>query len=529
MDTKLIEKFYSRIFRTPSEYVSLLVIHLILIISALNGFLFKYIFLSLTLFIFTFLSKRYLKLFFDIRRTLFFIALILTFVELLDIVVVQLDKELTYITPASMTALLTITLYFTSESSQITTTLAVFVLSLFFSLHSLISFIVSVCGIIIGNIYIKYLDKNFEYFNVRRFLKAFILTWLSNEPEYFEKELRKVGVKRRGWVKCLSIGKAKLISVSFHPGPMRNIGGAKLVGQILDRIDNSMFLHTAINHDLNPIDGNEVEKIVTSIKCDRTKLVAHMPYEIEGNKFKLKVFPFDKLKMIIVIGKVGCEDLPYELNEFAEKYGEVMLVEAHSFYKKDFKVNTEDVEEIKELIRKAFDITTEKTRLKYYFARRKVNTSNCDYVAILVLNYDNKNYAILMLDGNNVSNDLRIEIEKFGRRIGVDIIVISTDNHFKTGVIPKVGYKPVGANEDDRKAIFKFLEDVFKDLKFEECEISYNKNYVEVKVMGDKFFKLAELAFKNFGEKALFLFMLIIACQIIISLFLAYFFKKLII
>ncbi|HIP62571.1 MAG TPA: DUF2070 family protein, partial [Archaeoglobus profundus] len=221
-------------------------------------------------------------------------------------------------------------------------------------------------------------------------------------------------------------------------------------------------------------------------------------------------------------------DLPYELNEFAEKYGEVMLVEAHSFYKKDFKVSREDVEEIKELIRKAFDITTEKTKLKYYFAKRKINTSNCGYVAILVLNYDDKKYAILMLDGNNVCNDFRTEIEKFGRNKGVDIIVISTDNHFKTGMVPKIGYKPIGADEDDRKEIFKFLEDVFKNLKFEDCEINYNKNYVEIKVMGDKFFKLAELAFKNFGEKALFLFFSIVICNIITCILLAYFFKLII-
>ena len=528
MDTNVIEKFYSKLFRTPNVSISLFLIILTLIISSLSGFLFKYILLFLILFIFIFLSKKCLKLFFDIRRILFFVALFLVFVEFLDIIVVQLNKELIYVTPASTTALLTILFYLTSESAQVKTTFAVLILSLLFSFNNLTSIIASVWGIIIGNIYIKYLDKNFEYFNVRRFLKAFILTWLSNEPEYFEKELRKVGVKRKGWVKCLSIGKARLISVSFHPGPMRNIGGAKLVGQILDRIDNSMFLHTAVNHDLNPIDGNEVEKIVRSIKCDGTKLIAHMPYEIEGKKFKLKVFPFDKLKMIIVIGKVGCEDLPYELNEFAEKYGEVMLVEAHSFYKKDFKVSREDVEEIKELIRKAFDITTEKTKLKYYFAKRKINTSNCGYVAILVLNYDDKKYAILMLDGNNVCNDFRTEIEKFGRSKGVDIIVISTDNHFKTGMVPKIGYKPIGADEDDRKEIFKFLEDVFKNLKFEDCEINYNKNYVEIKVMGDKFFKLAELAFKNFGEKALFLFFSIVICNIITCILLAYFFKLII-
>ena len=157
MDTNVIEKFYSKLFRTPNVSISLFLIILTLIISFLFGFLFKYTLLFLILFIFTFLSKKYLKLLFDIKRILFFVALFLVFVELLDIIVVQLNKELIYVTPASMTALLTILFYLTSESSQVKTAFAVLVLSLLLSFNNLASIIASVWGIIIGNFYLNIL------------------------------------------------------------------------------------------------------------------------------------------------------------------------------------------------------------------------------------------------------------------------------------------------------------------------------------------------------------------------------------
>ncbi len=533
MDVSLMEKFYSKLFSTPKEFVSAGVIAIsIALASFLNGsgsfFGMRYLFLSLTTLLVLLIYQRFLRLAVNKRRLLFFVMVILIFIEFFDILSVHVfGKDLIVLAPASITALLAVSFYFTSESSELKSTLASFILSVllypisyefsFQAPHRTLGYILTaLIGSILGYLFIRYLDKDFEFFNVKRFLKAFLLFWLTCDAEYFERELREVGVQFKGWVKCLRVGKVRLISTSFHPGPMRNIGGAKLVRRIL-AMENSMFLHTAVGHELNPIDDENVAKIVSAIRCDDLKLEAEKPFEIEGKKFVLRVFPFGKAKLMILIGKEESDDLPFELNDAVGK--EIMLVEAHSAYKPNFEVGKEHIEDVKELIKKAMDVKTEKARLRYLFKRIEVETKNiCGHIAILILDYGNDMHAILMLDGNNVDLSFRKEIEEFCRKRGVVATVVSTDNHSKTGISPKIGYKPVGADEEDRKIVFEFLNKVFADLRFEDCkDIGYGYNEVKVNVMGRRFFELVDTAFRSVGERAIYLFFAMIAFQFVLA------------
>ncbi len=538
MDVALIERFYSKLFSTPKEYVSAgIILCSVILASLLNGgtfFCVRYLLMGVAAIVLFLIFQRSLRLAFNNRRLVFFVMIILIFIELFDVLVVHtVGRELVIIAPASITALLTVVLYFTSESSELKSSLfALFLVLLLYPISYLFSFkaphravgytLTAILGVIAGSLYIRFLNKNFEFFNVRRFLKAFVLSWLTNEAEYFERELKAVGIPKRGWVKCLMIGKAKLISVSFHPGPMRNIGGAKLVDRLLESVNDSMFLHTAVKHDLNPVDEDEVNKIVSAVKCDGKSLTAKKPYEIEGERYILRVFPFGDVRLMILIGKFASDDVPYEVNEFAERFGDVVFVESHSSYEKNFNVGEKEVREIKDLIRRAFEVETDQAELRYHFARKEVRTKNiCGYIAMLVLDYGDERHAILMLDGNNVDKDFRREIEDFGKKNGVKITVISTDNHSKTGISPRIGYKPVGMDEDDRKAVFEFLESIFSNLKLERCErITYSKNTVEVKVMGERFFELVDMAFRDFGERAIYVFIAMIVFQFIISILL---------
>lgn len=534
MDVSLMEKFYSKLFSTPKEFVSAGVIAIsIALASFLNGsgsfFGMRYLFLSLATLFVLLIYRRFLRLAINKRRLLFFVMVVLIFIEFFDILSVHVfGKDLIVLAPASITALLAVSFYFTSESSELKSTLASFMLSiLLYPISYELSFqaphrslgytLTALIGSILGYLFIRYLDKDFEFFNVKRFLKAFLLFWLTCDAEYFERELRKIGIRFKGWVKCLRIGKVRLISTSFHPGPLRNIGGAKLVDRILSSIENSIFLHTAVGHELNPVDANNVAKIVSAVKCDDVELKAEKPFEIEGNRYILRVFPFGKVRLMILIGKQESDDLPFELNGLIDK--DVMLVEAHSAHKPNFEVSDDYIEEVKELIERSKNVKTGKANLKYFFKRIEAETRNiCGYIAILILDYGNEKHAILMLDGNNVDLGFRNEIEEFCREKGVIATVVSTDNHSKTGISPKIGYKPVGADEEDRKIVFEFLKDVFENLRLEDCEdIGYGYNEVKADVMGKRFFELVDLAFRNIGEKAIYLFFGIITLQMLIA------------
>ncbi len=534
MDVSLMERFYSKLFSTPKGFVSAGIIAVsIILASILNGsgsfFSLRYLSLSLVTLLALLIFQKFLKLAINKRRLLFFAMVVLIFIEFFDILSVHIfGRDLIVLAPASITALLTVSFYFISESSEFKSAVASLILSIllypvsylfsFQAPHRTLGYIATAfIGSILGYSFIKYLDRDFEFFNVKRFLKAFLLFWLTCDAEYFERELRGVGVRFRGWVKCLKIGKVKLISTSFHPGPMRNIGGAKLVDRILSSIENSIFLHTAVGHELNPIDDDNVAKIVSAVKCCDLKLKAEKPFEIEGKHYILRIFPFDKARLMILIGKRESDDLPFELNGLIGK--EVMLVEAHSAHKPNFEVTDDYIEDVKDLIERSKDVKTGEANLKYFFKRIKAETRNiCGYIAILILGYGDEKHAILMLDGNNVDLGFRKEIEKFCEDLGVKVTVISTDNHSKTGISPKIGYKPVGADEEDRKIVFEFLKETFADPRLEDCgEISYGYNEVEVDVMGKRFFELVDLAFRSIGERAIYIFLSMIVFQFVLA------------
>ncbi len=534
MDVSLMERFYSKLFSTPKEFVSIVVTAIsIALASFLNGsesfFGTRYLLLGLICLAILLVYRKFLRMAINKKRALFFVMVILIFIEVFDALSVHfLSKDLIVLAPASITALLTVSFYFTSEASELKSALASFLLSLALypasyllssqAPHRTLGYVLtSLIGCMLGYYFVRCLDRDFEFFNVKRFLKAFLLFWLTCDAEYFERELRRVGVGFRGWVKCLRIGRVRLVTTSFHPGPMRNIGGAKLVDRILSGVENSIYLHTAVGHELNPVDEENVERIVSAVGCDELRLKAEKPFEIKGKRYILRVFPFGSVRLMILIGKDETDDLPYELNEMVGR--NVMIVEAHSAHKKEFEVGEEHVKDAKDLIERALNVKTEEVELEYFFRKERVESENiCGYVAALVLNYGDEKHAILMLDGNNVSLDFRKEIEEFCGRRGVRVTVISTDNHSKTGISPKIGYKPVGADESDRKVVFDFLEGVFSNLEFERCEtISYGYNEVEAIVMGRRFFELVERAFKSVGEKAIYLFLAIIIIQFAIA------------
>jgi len=533
MDVSLMEKFYSKLFSTPKEIVSTSVLAIsIILASILNGyasfFMLRYVSFAVTTFLTLLLIQKPIKLAFNRKRLLFLVMAVLTFIEIFDLLFVHIfGKDLIILSPACLTALLTIVFYFTSEASVLGCVLSSLLLSAmlypfsyvfsFKVVHRTLAYsITSLLGTFLGGVYLKFLDKDYDFFNVRRYLKAFLLFWLTCNPEYFERELKKIGENFVGWVKCIRIGSAKLVTTSFHPGPLRNIGGGRLVETLMER-DGVMYLHSPVGHELNPVDFESVKKISDALNCDKLKLEPRRPFELEGENYILRVFPFDKVRLMILIGKNMSDDLPFELNGLV---GEDMLVEAHSAHDPNF--DFEGVlNEIRDLIEKSKDIDSERAELKYFFRRIRRETRNiCGWIALLLLDYGMERHAILMLDGNNVDLNFRRELESYLLSKGFVPTIVSTDNHSKTAVSPKIGYKPVGADDEDRRVVYDFLKSTLSNVKFERCDVYYGYNEVEVKVMGKTFFELVEKAFREIGEKAVYLFFSVIAVQFLVSVLL---------
>lgn len=355
-------------------------------------------------------------------------------------------------------------------------------------------------------------------------LKSFLLFWLTSNPEFFEKELEKISETKRGWTKCLRIQDVTIVSSSFHPGPIRNIGGASLVNSLLERIKNGIYIHSPAKHDSNPSTREGVSKIIDSVNCSGLALKPMKPFRVESDNFEIKIFPFDSLKLILISGKNAIEDIPESIELFAKKiFGECMIADCHNCYKSNYEISADDLIEILSLIEDASKIDTEPVNeLKYAFIRGKFETTNtCGNIALLLLDFDGEKHGMVMLDGNNVKCELRNEIEDFFMSRDIMISVLSTDNHSKTAISPKIGYNPVGSDPAEVKKIMDFLRRAAENAEFKPVEmIEYGRTEVTVKVMGNKFFKSVEMAFKELGEKAIYLFMAILFAQLLISLIL---------
>jgi putative membrane protein len=121
-----------------------------------------------------------------------------------------------------------------------------------------------------------------------------------------------------------------------------------------------------------------------------------------------------------------------------------------------------------------------------------------------------------MFDGNNIIKEFRDDVERLGMQNGFRTVVISTDNHSRTGISPKIGYKPVGSMED-RKKVMPYLQEVFQSVCFQKANPSYSKNELIVRTMGKAFFDEVEKAFRVLGEKALYLLGVVVFSQLIIA------------
>jgi len=547
MDNGILERHYSNIFTLPRKrFTILLGILNIAIASLLYGtarafFAQRYLLLGLSFIILILLVGKIIRMAFNGQRILFLALMMLIFVEVFDFIVYHTDfPYLIALTPAIISSFLVIILYFTSEASEetvaaasISLILLIYPINYYFSFEFPSRFHIfaltgiyvalTVLGTVTGSLYIQFLDKDVG-FNIKDFLRGFLLFWLTSDPKHLEDKLQTIKRTCQGWVRCLSIGTVQLVSTSFHPGPFRNIGSATMVKKILAR-GNTMYLHSATNHDKNLVSHLEVQSIINKIDCPGSNLQAKRPYRVANRSFTLTVLPFEQFSVMIISGNRVIDDLTSAVQDYADQYGDILIVDAHNAHQKGYEVHQGDISAINDLIDHAVNTSSEPRTLTYSFFKEQVSTPNiCDYLALLLLDYGEQRYGLLMIDANNIDREFRERVEHYMRRRGIEPIVISTDNHIKTGLPPKLEYKPAGADRGDVRAVFSFLDAIDFHAPTENGTISYMKASVEADVIGKNFLNDLEKAAALLGQKAMYLFFAIIGFQLLVAVLLGIFF-----
>ncbi|AIY89483.1 DUF2070 family protein [Geoglobus acetivorans] len=534
IDEKLLEKFYSKIFSVPKKRVSIAIgVTSIILASYLNGisgksfFVMRYFFIGLALIILLLIFGKLLESGFNSRRTFFLALFFLILIEIADIIAIHLtNPDYIIISPSVVAFILTIALYFTSKkfsySAPLIILLVLYPVDYIFSFsapHRTLAYTIStIAGIFFGHLFIRYLGRD-EELKIPELLRSFVLYWLKGLPEIFETALKKFSRIHTGRVHLIKVGKWSIIAPEFHPGPFRDIGGAKLVNEALKY--HSMFLHAVSTHSTNPVSREEVERIV-NVAGDYEETSFMKPYSVSGKNFMLKVYPAEDFTLLIIHGKERIDDIPQEIRLMAENFFKnPVVIDAHNAYMSRYQITPEDLTEIYFLMEEASKKPKEKcNELKVYYSSEDYeNERICGKLALLVMSFDGELHGILMIDSNNMEKTLRDYLADVGREYGIELDIITTDNHSKTGISPKIGYMP--ANMEDAEIIESFLKKALENMDLKDAGVLYSSEDVQIRTMGEEFFKKMDFAFRKYGESGLYLFGVFSALNYIISFILA--------
>ncbi len=479
------EKLYYNLFSIPRARV---MVALSLALTAALTLLEKRIaFVWIATVISASVAIKAIKLKFDAKRIAFFALLIS---------VLSLPGLILFKTPVTSYPFFIAAIYFCSEAGFILTLLLSLITYLALDPTKATLIAVTVLSLVFY-FYLKALDVRVGKISIKSFVEKFVLFWLTSNPSYLEDFFESISTVFKGRVRCIDFGSAKLVSTDFHPGPFRNVGGAKMVERLSK--GNTVYLHSPTSHARNPVTSKEVEKIARAVRCRNAVLEPCKPFEINGEKFDVYCFPFGTKRLIMVSGKEALDDFIVTSEHF--------VVDCHNAYKPNWDVGENEVVEIRKLVELASKVESEKADLNYAFVKMEVKTDSiCNYVATLLLDYDGERYAIVVFDSNNIRLDFRRYVEDRFKGIGYKAVVASTDNHAKTGLRAKVSYKPAGDCIEDWKIVDELIERC-RGVEFRKAECKFAESEVEVRVMGEDFLKDSEIAASKYAAKLIATFL----------------------
>lgn len=477
-----------KLFVLPN--VRILIILYLILVSILFFYSFRAFIFLILLTATAFVSIKLLKLRFNLKRVLFLSIL----ASLLSLSSFALSGSF-----AGSFFLFLSVIYFCSERGFLPAVVASSIPYLLIDLNSIVAILISS---VLFYLYLKTMEIRVKNSTMREFVESFVKFWLTNDPRYAEEILAKNSEIFEGRVRCLSINDFRLISTDFHPGPFRNVGGAKLVN-FLD-FPNAVYLHSPSNHDRDPVSEEDLEQIRESVRCNEVDLKPKKPFELESENFKVFCIPFDKKKVIFISGKRRIDDFVIESKEF--------VVDCHNanFFGD---LETWEVEEIEELVKKAESMESGAASVRGAVLKMRAETESISrYVATILLDYGER-YAIVVFDSNNIDPDFRKIVERKFEELGFKAIVCSTDNHWKTGLRVKESYKPAGACKNDSK-LLEILVEMCKGVKFEPLSFKYGETFVKIRVLGSVREKIENLA-STAGKHVYLFFFLIFICWLL--------------
>jgi len=308
-------------------------------------------------------------------------------------------------------------------------------------------------------------------------LRAFLLAWAANRPEFIENILERMGSQKVVNANAIifETGEMRptLVIPEVHPGPFNPVGSSNLPSHLQDWFLKNGFspfiLHGVSGHELNLPSKSEVDKFVSSFERHKTMALGDacsIPVVAKAGKATASCIAFgDVAFLILTLSPFGMEDLPLDLKSEVENfalkvgYTHTIVVDAHNS-----QGETMGREDFDALIRAAKDaLVNLKGVDQYNFMVGFAHSSELDLrlgddigpagLGAMVFDINGKRFSILVADSNSAKRGLREELLEGSRGSKAPILELCTsDTHFTAGkTLSSKGYVTLGERTNSKE------------------------------------------------------------------------------
>lgn len=370
--------------------------------------------------------------------------------------------------------------------------------------------------------------------------RGFVFAWLDQERELLENVLEQISVRRRLPI-YLTLFKGETykgvwIVPTVHPGPLLNIGSSDMIKRLSSKLRNElkapvMIFHGTCTHSENLTslaEQNKLSKLILK-NIDQAELVENIspPVKIKTNDISIFSQCFgERAYFSISRSPKPMDDITFEVGKtgslLSEKEGvEGVLIDTHNSIglerKEGRKVEMNDPLSMEILAGVRNAIATLKTvpndqkekEIEFGIGQASGGLTRSEGVGstgikVAILGLNDKNYAYILLDSNNLQSGLREVIlnaleNEFKLEEGE---VYTSDTHVVNATGSEGGYPLI--NEKVKDKLLKEIKIATREALNQMEKVSaYNLKVTgEMKVQGDE----SESALVRFGNSSVQIF-----------------------
>jgi len=343
--------------------------------------------------------------------------------------------------------------------------------------------------------------------------RAFLIAWSENRVDTLEELIEARAHENVITTKVIRFSfagdQAVIILPEVHPGPFSMVGGSNLPFLLYERFSKrALVMHSVSDHSLNIPSKKEVEKYIkdlgqmtTTEKGDSCSA----PVQVKINNSTSTGIAFGNTAMVMLsLAPTGMEDIPRSVSSELESFGaaigfpDVLVVDCHNAMGRH--LSDSDRKDLIASAKQCLD-QLKKQPQKHF----RVGFASFDDIddridrteelgqgglAVLVINVDNKNYAIGWADSNNMQNTVRNYIVSKMNGDATMLEICSSDTHSTSGKRTRVGYFALGTTTSPDK-----IAAVYNQLCSKAIEMAAGSAFElacaqsAIKVMGKKQFE----------------------------------------